>query len=301
MYVIFGASGQVGRATITALRGAGHAVRAVVRDASRAESLVRIGCDVVVADLDDAASVTQALKGAHAVQVLCPLPYNAPDLAAAMRRTVEATARVLRDHSGLPVVVLSDYGAQIGAGAGFATCFHQLEAAFVDAVPHVTLLRSAQHMENWVRLVPVALETGRLPSLQHPLDAPMPMVSAADVGAVCAELLTAGLAREGRRLESVEGPRRFSALDVAQRLGDVAQREISAFALPRDAWEPTLRSAGLGASLIQLVIETNDAQNDGRIDVEPGSERRFGTTDLRDVLAMLVAQRVSSSPSRKIS
>ena len=74
MVVVFGASGNVGRSTVAALRQAGQGVRAVVRDPDRARALVRMGCDVAVADLDDADAVRRALAGARAVQVLCPVP-----------------------------------------------------------------------------------------------------------------------------------------------------------------------------------------------------------------------------------
>ncbi|HDR9357503.1 TPA: NmrA family NAD(P)-binding protein, partial [Burkholderia vietnamiensis] len=45
MFVIFGATGNVGLSAVTALRSAGHPVRAVLRDASRRERFVQLGCE----------------------------------------------------------------------------------------------------------------------------------------------------------------------------------------------------------------------------------------------------------------
>jgi len=289
MFVIFGATGRVGRSTAAALRHAGHAVRAVARDPSQCEALTRIGCEVVRGDLDDEASMHRALDGAVAVQMLCPVPPQEPDPAAAMRNTIDTAARVLRAHPHLDVVALSDYGAELDADTGITMLFHYLEAAFRDAAARLTLLRAAEHMQNWARVLPAALATGRLPSLHHPVDRLFPTVSAHDVGSVAAQLLSDGAARDGVRVVSVEGPRRYAANDVARVLGDASGCDVVALALPRDQWEPTLSRAGLNANHAKLIVDLYDAQNAQRIDVEAGvGERRFGTTELREVFDALV-------------
>ncbi|MBN3755477.1 NAD(P)H-binding protein [Paraburkholderia sp. Tr-20389] len=288
MYVIFGASGNVGRATATALRNAGHAVRAVVRDTAKSDGLTHIGCEVVHGDLGDEASLQRALDGAHAVQMLCPLPHDDPDPAVAMHRMIATAARALRTHPHLHVVALSDYGAELHEGTGITMLFHDLEAAFSESVPRLTLLRSAEHMHNWARVLPVALSTGRLPSLHHPLDRPFATVAAHDVGVLAAQLLAEGRDDDGVRIVSIEGPRRYDANDVAGALSEAAARDIAALALPRGEWTATMLRAGLGANHAKLITDLYDAQNAGRIDVDPRSERRFGTTDLRDVFATLI-------------
>lgn len=288
MYVIFGASGKVGGSTAATLRQQGHAVRAVVRNVARSDALARIGCDIVEGNLDDEASIHRALDGAQAVQMLCPLPQRDPDPARAMRRMIDTAARVLRTHPHLHVLALSDYGAELDADTGITMLFHHLEAAFKDAVPRLTLLRAAEHMQNWARMLPAALATGYLPSLHHPLDRQFPTVSAHDVGVVAAQLLMDGGDERDVRIVSVEGPRRYDANDVARVLGDTSGRTIAAHALPRSEWSATLARAGLNDNHAKLIVDLYDAQNAGRIDVEAGTERRFGSTELHDVLAALV-------------
>jgi uncharacterized protein YbjT (DUF2867 family) len=221
--------------------------------------------------------------------MLCPLPHRDPDPADAMRRMIDTAARALRAHPHLHVVALSDYGAELDADTGITMLFHHLEAAFRQAAPRLTLVRSAEHVQNWARVVPVALATGRLPSLHHPLDRSFPTVSAHDVGIVAAHLLIDGFDEAGVRIVSVEGPRRYDANDVARALGDASGRDIVAHALSRDEWTATLLRAGLNANHAKLIVDLYDAQNTGRIDVEAGTERHFGTTELRDVIAALVS------------
>ena len=289
MYVIFGASGKVGRSTVAALRNEGRAVRAAVRNPAQGEALWRLGCEVVIADLGDEASVRRALEGAQAVQMLCPVPYGAADPIAEMRRTIATAARALGDHPHLHVLALSDYGAELSAGTGITMLYREMEAKFREVAPRLTLLRSALHMQNWVRVLPYAMSNGILATLQNPVDRRFPTVSANDVGLVAAQLLLEEPAANGVRVVSVEAAQRYSADDAARALGQVCGRDVGVYALPRGEWSAVLQQSGMNPDMAELVIETSDAQNDGRIDAEQGTERRFGATGLRDVLAELVA------------
>ncbi|MGU7783168.1 NmrA family NAD(P)-binding protein [Burkholderia sp. PU8-34] len=289
MFVIFGASGNVGQATAAALRNAGHPVRAVLRDARHRERLEHLGCDVVLADLTDARSVAAAIDGAHAVQMLCPVPVADADPATTMRRMIDAAATALAENPPPVLLALSDYGAELASNTGITRLFHDLEERFKPIATRLTLLRSAEHLQNWARMLPAALATGMLPSLHHPVGKLFPAVSAPDVGGVAAELLLDDAHAGGQRVVSVEGPRRVSVADIAAALGEAAGRTIVARELPRDAWTPTLLRAGLSELHARLITDLYDAHNAGHIDVDAGAtERRFGTTEPADALAALV-------------
>ncbi|RQQ49097.1 NAD-dependent epimerase/dehydratase family protein [Burkholderia stagnalis] len=289
VFVIFGASGHVGYASATALRDAGHPVRAVVRDARHRERLARLGCEVVLADLTDARTVAAALDGAQGVQMLCPVPVADSDPAATMRRMIDVAADALAAHPPPALVALSDYGAELDFDTGITRLFHDLEARLKPLATRVTLLRSAEHLQNWARMLPVALATGVLPSLHHPVDKRFPAVSAPDVGVVAAALLLDGGRADGPRVVSVEGPRRVSVREIADALGAAAGRTIVARELPRDAWSGTLLRAGLSEHHARLITDLYDVHNAGHIDVEAGAtERRFGNTEPAAALAALV-------------
>ena len=67
--LVTGATGQQGGAVAAALKGAGFAVRALVRDPAKpsAEALRCAGAELAIGDLGDAASIARALKGAYGV------------------------------------------------------------------------------------------------------------------------------------------------------------------------------------------------------------------------------------------
>ncbi|MGF6723507.1 NAD(P)H dehydrogenase (quinone) [Paraburkholderia sp. GAS41] len=291
MFVVFGASGNVGYATAVRLRQAGRAVRAVVRREQQGTQLASLGCEIAIADLADRTSVAEAIEGAHAVQILCPVPRADSHLANTMRHMIDTAADVLRTNPPPRILALSDYGAEQDRGTGITLLFHELEAQLRSVPSHLTFLRAAEHMHNWGRVIPAALTAGLLPSLHHPLEKRFPTVAAQDVGRLAADLLIDD-DPDGDispRIVSIEGPARVSALDVARTLSALSGRTVAAQALPREAWTPMLLRAGLSLNHAQLTTDLYDAHNNGRIDVEDGvGERRFGTTLLADVLASML-------------
>jgi uncharacterized protein YbjT (DUF2867 family) len=84
-----------------------------------------------------------------------------------------------------------------------------------------------------------------------------------------------------------EGPRRYSAIDVAESLSEISGRQIVAKAVPESEWIPALTRAGAGESYANLIRELYVAHNAGRIDVEPGGEVRLGATGLGQALRAL--------------
>lgn len=288
LVAVFGATGSIGQATAEALGTQGASVRAVVRDPSRARRLEELGCEIAVADLRDPGQIAAAIDGAGAVQVIFPTAPQAADAVSEMRATIDAIAAALRTNAPPVVLAISDYGAELDVGTGVTLTFNYLEMQLGDLPGAVTFARSAEHMQNWARQIPAALRTGALESLHHPLTKRFPTVSAPDVGTITAELLLGPPPETSPRIIHIEGPRRYTALDVAVALTDLTGREIVARELPRADWENALRRGGLSDSYARLIAELFDSHNAGRIGVAQGGEVRRGTTELRDVIASLL-------------
>jgi uncharacterized protein YbjT (DUF2867 family) len=290
VFVIFGAAGNVGRMSATALRRAGREVRAVVRDEKQGGPLAAIGCEIAVADLNDAGAVARVIDGAYAVQMLCPVPRAHADPAAAMRHMIDVSVAALRANPPSRVLALSDYGAEQPSGTGITTLFHHLETQLLTVDAQLTFLRAAEHMHNWARVLPMALAKGVLPSLHHPLSKLFPTVAAQDVGLLAAELLLdAGTTQASPRVVSIEGAERVSALDVARTLGELTGRPVVALEVPRSEWTAMLQIAGLGEHHARLITDLYDAHNAGRIDVEAHvGDRRFGATTLAQAFAAML-------------
>ena len=288
MHVILGATGKIGRTTITALRKAGAPVRAVLHNPSQAQAFSDLGCEIAVADLHDREALAAAINGASAVQVICPVDIRAEHAHSRMQQLIDSLGEALAEARPELVLAISDYGAEHSSGTGVTLIFNLLEAQLRKLDSRLIFLRSAEHMENWARLAKAAAESGRLPSFYHPLTKLLPTVSAFDVGSIAAELfLENGDAK--LRIVHAEGPKRYTPNDIAAAIGLLAGRDVVAQPVPETQWQAVLVRAGLSEDYARLLVELYIAHNAGRIDAESGvGEIWRGKTELVDALRPLL-------------
>ncbi|MFS2179237.1 MULTISPECIES: NAD(P)H-binding protein [Rhizobium] len=286
MFVIFGATGKVGKATVTKLRAEGVPVRAALRDPAKAAPLAAIGCEIAIAEIGDVDAMADAMRDATAVQLICPIDPRAADAGGHMLQSIERMAEAIDAARPPRVLAISDYGAHLAIDTGITSMFRAMEGRFQQCSAGMIFLRSAEHMENWARYLKIAGETGVMPSMHLPLIRPFPTVSAADIGGMAAELL---LADEGHgpspRIVHGEGPREYTAVEIAVALGQLLTRSVVARELPRADWQATLMRAGLSESYADLIVRLNDVHNKGMIGAEAGvGELRHGRTDISAAL-----------------
>jgi NAD(P)H dehydrogenase (quinone) len=283
MFAITGVTGKVGGLVARSLLAEGREVRAVVRDAEKGRSWSAQGCDLRVASVEDAAGLTEAFRGAEGVFLMTPPNYDPepgfPEThmaAAAIRQAIETT------RPG-KVVFLSTVGADVAEPNLLNNSKITEEMLRTTSVP-VALLRAAWFMENATWDVEAARK-GAIGSFLQPLDHRIPMVAAGDIARTAAELLEE--AWMGVRVVELEGPRRYSANDIAAGFSAVLERPVRAEAVPRDQWETLFRSQGMKNPKPR--IRMIDGFNEGWIDFESGeANSRKGHTTLEGVLRSLV-------------
>jgi uncharacterized protein YbjT (DUF2867 family) len=285
MFAITGITGQVGGAVARALIGNGQRVRAVVRDAEKGAAWARKGCEIAVADLDDAAALKKAFAGVQGVFFLLPPVFDpSPDFGEA-RRVIAAVREALDAARPAKLVSLSTIGAQ--ARQPNLLQQHQLQEQSLGTLPlPVTFLRAAWFMENAAWDVAPARATGVIPSFLYPLDKPVPMVATEDIGRVAAELLQETW--HGRRVVELEGAR-LSPNDVAAAFARVLGRDVRMDPVPRATWEALFKSQGMRNPVPRA--QMLDGFNEGWIDFEgDASSTRKGAVSLDTVLQALIAR-----------
>jgi NAD(P)H dehydrogenase (quinone) len=282
MYVIVGITGQIGGVVGRALLGARQSVRAVVRDAGKGREWAGRGCEIALANIEDAASLTAAFRGAEAAFVMVPSNFDplpgfpeAQAIGVALKSALEAAGRV---------VYLSTIGAQ-ASQSNLLTQHGIIEKAISTVGVPLTVLRPAWFMENCSWDVTPARERGVIPSFLQPLDKPIPMVATADIGRVAAEILQEQWS--GHRLVELEGPRRVTPNEVsatfAQLLGSPVRMEV----VPRESWETLFKSQGMKNPMPR--IRMLDGFNEGWIEFERGEAgSRKGSVTLESVLKVLI-------------
>jgi NAD(P)H dehydrogenase (quinone) len=72
MFAVTGITGKVGGAAARTLLDTGLSVRAVMRDTAKGAAWKQRGCEIALADIEDAAALTAALSGVDGVFVMIP-------------------------------------------------------------------------------------------------------------------------------------------------------------------------------------------------------------------------------------
>lgn len=164
--LVLGATGVLGRQTWPILIERGHQVRAVVRHASEAERLRRLGVDAVLGDILDAASLIAPAEGCDAVFHLAtaiPRPGGAQNWVLNDRIRREGTRNLLAaaERAGARRYIQESitllYGDQNGQIANEST-----------PIRPVPLIQSAADMEAFVQASPLAWTILRAGSLYGP-------------------------------------------------------------------------------------------------------------------------------------
>jgi uncharacterized protein YbjT (DUF2867 family) len=286
MYAITGITGKVGGALARTLLAAGQPVRAVVRDAARARSWAERGCEVVTADMDDAASLTAAFDGTQGVFILPPSDFDPSPGFPKARAVIDAVRGALQSAVPGKLVCLSTIGAQ-ATETNLLTQRTLMEQALRALPMPVTFLRPGWFMENAAWDVAPARDNGIIPSFLQPLDKPVPMVATEDVGRVAAQLLQQTW--RGVRVVELEGPQRVSPNDLAGAFAQVLGRPVRAEAVPRDTWEALFRSQGMKEPLPRMRMLDGFNEDWIAFEGDPADIVK-GEVKLETVLRSLVAQ-----------
>jgi uncharacterized protein YbjT (DUF2867 family) len=282
MFLVMGITGKVGGATAEQLLAHGKEVRALVRNREKASSWANQGVELVEGDWNDAAAIERALKGVEgAFLMLPPVWAPSPDFKEAkgvIANYVEALTRAPPPR----VVALSSMGANRTSGLGMITALSLLEQGLRGLASPIAFVRAGGFFENFLYGLQVA-QGGTLPVYYDPTNRKSTMVAASDIGAEVATLLI-GPTWSGSRI--VELGSMVSADEVAAQLGEVIQRDVKAFAVPRAGWPAAFEQFGIPKGQTGPAEAMFEAVNAGWMDLGvKDTEHVAGTTSAREVFA----------------
>jgi uncharacterized protein YbjT (DUF2867 family) len=282
MFLVMGITGKVGGAAAENLLAHGKDVRALVRNRQKASSWAKRGVELVDGDWNDAAAIERALKGVEGAFVMLPAVWApSPDYKEA-RGVIASYVAALAKAAPPRVVALSSMGANRTGGIGKITALSLLEQGFRDLKSPIAFVRAGGFFENFLYGLQVA-QGGPLPVYYNPTNRKSTMVATNDIGTEVATLLT-GPAWSGQRV--IELGSMVSADEVAEQLGEVMNRDVEAFAVPRAGWAEAFEQFGIPKGHTGPAEEMFEAVNAGWMDLgAEGTEHVAGTTSARDVFA----------------
>lgn len=216
MYLIAGATGNVGGALVRALAAQGHPVRALTRRQPAGDSPWPVGVEIAVGDLDDPASLADALVGVRGLFLLSGYAGTAASL---------ATGR----ETGVERVVLLSSGAVTDADLDTPEPSTNVVAYNVETERTVrasglawTVLRPCGFHSNALRWLP-QLAAGDVVCGPW-ADVAIASVDPSDIAAVAAVALITG-SHDGRALR-LSGPEALTPAERVAILADILQRPL---------------------------------------------------------------------------
>jgi len=285
-----GITGRVGGATAQHLLTQARKVRALVRNREKATNWADQGVELVEGDWNDPAAVERALEEVEGAFVMLPAVWAPSSDFSEAKRLIANYVEALTKAAPPRVVVLSSMGANRISGLGMITALALLEQGLRHLRLPIAHVRAGGFFENFLYGLHVA-QGGTLPVYYNPTSRKSTMVATDDIGAEVATLLT-GPAWSGHRV--VELGSMVCADEVAAQLGEVLQRDVKAFSIPRAGWPAAFEQFGIPKGQTGPAEAMFDAVNAGWMDLGvAGTEHVAGTTSPRDVFA--AAQKVTTA------
>src|SRR6266851_3198437 len=167
--IMYAITGKVGGAIVRSLLAERLLVRAVLRDEAKAAEWRTRGCDIALAEMDDAASLTSAFRGAAGVFILPPSEFDPEPGFPEAKRVIAAVTAALAEARPGKVVCLSTIGAD-APHENLLTQRTLMEQSLEQIGLSVTFLRPGWFMENALWDIPSARDEGVLRSFLQPAD-----------------------------------------------------------------------------------------------------------------------------------
>jgi NAD(P)H dehydrogenase (quinone) len=259
--LVIGASSRVGADVARDLVARGVAVRAMTR---RPEATMPEGAEVVRADLDAPASLSDACAGVQRLFLMSSptseqvrLETNAIDAAEAAG--VEHIVKI----SNIPVP---------GLDSGLHGNHRAIEARLAASAIASTVLQPSFFSSVLARQLPL-IRRGRF--VMPTGNGRVAWIDPRDIAAVAAAVLAdreppAGAFR-------LTGPEALSGADVAARIAALAGRTVSLLQPPIESWQADLRSNGMDPWLVDSTVHLYEAvARDALAELSPNVERLAG-------------------------
>jgi uncharacterized protein YbjT (DUF2867 family) len=268
IYLITGATGNIGSLIVERLIERGDRPRVFVRDADKARARYGNRVDVFVGDLADAATLKAALTGADAVLLV----NSGQELAA----RDEAAAKTAKAAGVKHLVKLSSYdvGENIGTGVWHA----QGESAVRASGILFTFVRPSGFMSNalfWARSIKaegvVRTSTG---------DGKIPFIHSQDIADVATKALTT---REycGESLP-ITGPEALSYAEMTAKIGASIGKALTVQPISEEEERGKMINSGDSAEIVAAHLSIYRAIREGRLaTVTDTVERRLGRKPIK--------------------
>jgi len=115
---VTGSLGHISKTIVINLLQAGHQVNVITSSASRKDEIEKLGATAFVGNVEDAALINDAFKGADAVYLMIPPKWGVTNWLGYQKAVADNYVNAIESNKINHAVVLSSIGAHMGTGAG---------------------------------------------------------------------------------------------------------------------------------------------------------------------------------------
>jgi uncharacterized protein YbjT (DUF2867 family) len=274
--VVTTATGNIGKVLAARLLDAQAQLVLPVRDKKKVAAFAERGAQVREGSQDDAAFMTEVVRGADALFWLTPPDYHAVDFREHQRELGRVAAAVAKASPGLRMVNLSAVGAHRRQGVGQVDGAGDVEQLIDAAGATVTHLRAAYFIDNFAQQLENIATANRV-ALPVKADSRLAMVATQDIAeAAAARLLDS--AWKGRQVLELLGPEDLTFAEATAQLAQGLERALTFVPIPPQAMlERVLKSGRAGKSFAEQQLQMFQGIDQGLM--SPQTPRtREGTT-----------------------
>lgn len=281
MYLVLGATGNIGARVVKGLRALNAKVIAIAHSNEKASQITDGNVEGVAVDVSDTEALRRVFRLATRAFLLNPPAPPTSDTDTEETRSAASIASALLGSGLEKIVVASTYGARIGRGIGDLSVLFELEHRVEASGVPAAINRGAYYFTNFDTMIETA-KGGSLPT-PFPEDLVIPMVSPVDLAKAAVERLLGPVEDVG--VQFVEGPARLTMRDVASIMTEVIGRNVALQNIPRSEIEKSFLDLGFSEPAAKAYAAMTRATID---DPDPPREFRRGTVTLEDHLRALI-------------
>ncbi|KAH8556046.1 hypothetical protein BGW37DRAFT_479617 [Umbelopsis sp. PMI_123] len=287
MFVIIGATGQVGSHVAKNLLEKGQPVRIIVRNPNKAQKLSQLGAITHVGDIDNAQDIETGFKNANAVFLIDPPAYHEPNVEEITRNRLAILKAAIIKNSVRKVVVITSGGIQYrDIDIGNLKYAQIWEDGFKELTIPVTSLRPTWFMENWIPAITMAKENGQFPSWLRNLDKAVPQIAAKDIAKVAVDILESSWT--GFQAIELEGPQRYSVINVTNALSKYLGKDVRPSVVEKHQLPSMLSSMNIHPNSINGWVAMLEFSNGNFPYFEHGNEIIKGSTTIEEFISSVI-------------
>lgn len=267
MYVIMGATGNIGSKLAKILLDKGKKITVIGRSALRLQPFVDRGALAAIGDMTDTGFLTNAFKGADAVFAMIPPNYQTKNFRNDYNEMGDNIVEAIKGSGVKHVVFLSSHGAQLPDKTGPVKGLHDVEQKLnsLDEV-NILHLRPTNFMENLLAQIGLIKNAG-ITGGGVKSDLKISMIATKDIAQAAADHL---LDRDysGKTVHELLGERDVSMDEVAKVLGEkIGKPELRYVQFSPEDEKKGLMDIGMSEDASDQLVELNQAMNDGLLAV----------------------------------